>query len=260
MEEVVYHIPPKKDKFGDDIRFKIIVPFFNGMKYLQKCLESIENQTYKNYDVVVIDDASDEFGIKAYALGVFRKNNWKIIFNGTNKGILYNRILGTNFFKLSDDDVIVALDGDDWLKENALEVVNNYYKKYDILMTYGSHEHFPGGEYGLNNGALLKSVVDNGSYRKTRWCYSHLRTFKYILWKNINDSDLRYKDGDYYTMTSDLAFMFPMLEMAGDRIVNVSEIIYVYNMENPLNDHKKSAGFQAEYDMFIRSKPQYSRL
>jgi len=114
MEEVKYHIPPKREEIGDDVRFKVVVPFYNGMKYLEKCLTSLENQTYKNFDVVIIDDASDEFGIKHMALEFSRKNNWKIIFNNKNQGILYNRILGSKSFnKINGEDVFVALDGDD---------------------------------------------------------------------------------------------------------------------------------------------------
>ena len=63
------HSPtPREQTLGQATHFKVVVPFFNGMKYLKKCLESIESQNYADYDVVVIDDASTEFGIKRYAL------------------------------------------------------------------------------------------------------------------------------------------------------------------------------------------------
>jgi len=61
-------------------------------------------------------------------------------------------------------------------------------------------------------------------------------------------------------MTSDLAFMFPMLEMAGYHIANIEKSIYVYNMDNPLNDHKKNLGLQQRTDLYIRSKEKYKRL
>lgn len=61
-------------------------------------------------------------------------------------------------------------------------------------------------------------------------------------------------------MTYDLAIMFPMQEMAGERFRFLSEILYVYNVANSLNDHKIDAALQRRLDDFIRSKTPYSRL
>jgi len=69
------HIPKRREvPLESGLRFKVIVPFFNGLKYLKKCLESIASQTYSNYDVVVVDDASSEFGIKRYALDMCKQH------------------------------------------------------------------------------------------------------------------------------------------------------------------------------------------
>jgi hypothetical protein len=61
-------------------------------------------------------------------------------------------------------------------------------------------------------------------------------------------------------MTSDFATMFPMIEMAGERHAFISDILYVYNMSNELNDHKVDAELQRNLDVFIREMPPYSRL
>ena len=44
----------------DSVRFSIIIPNFNEGKYIRECLESVFNQTYKNYEVIVIDDGSTD--------------------------------------------------------------------------------------------------------------------------------------------------------------------------------------------------------
>ena len=41
-------------------KFCIIVPIYNGEKYIAKCIESIKNQTYKNFDCIIIDDCSTD--------------------------------------------------------------------------------------------------------------------------------------------------------------------------------------------------------
>jgi len=55
---------------------------------------------------------------------------------------------------------------------------------------------------------------------------------------SIDDNDLRDTDGEYYSMAGDFAFMFPMLEMAGDRFEYIPNVMYVYNRTNVLAEDK----------------------
>ena len=41
-------------------RFSIIIPIYNAEKYLEKCMESVENQTYQDYEVLLINDGSKD--------------------------------------------------------------------------------------------------------------------------------------------------------------------------------------------------------
>ena len=61
-------------------------------------------------------------------------------------------------------------------------------------------------------------------------------------------------------MAWDLAFMFPMLEMAGTRSEYIKDILYVYNMSNPLNDHKVDNTKQVRLEREIRLKNPYQVL
>jgi len=61
-------------------------------------------------------------------------------------------------------------------------------------------------------------------------------------------------------MAWDLAFMFPMLEMAQERHCFISDILYVYNNDNPINDHKVDTPLQLSTDRYIRQKNRYSRI
>lgn len=212
--------------------------------------------------MIVYDDASTELGIKRYALDMCKKHKWTFKYNKENQGILYNRVHAFDNFEINDDDVIISIDGDDWLVHNhtILSMLDELYRTYDIWMTYGSHYQFPEMSYGINNGPLIQEVVEAKSYRETRWCYSHLRTFKYLLWKRIKDEDLRDETGNYFHVTSDLAYMYPMLEMAGKRIMHIEDPWYVYNMANPLNDHKIKLMDQMKYDRYIRKMPKYETL
>jgi len=54
--------------------------------------------------------------------------------------------------------------------------------------------------------------------------------------------------------------MFPMLEMAGHRSHHIADILYVYNMSNPLNDHKMDNIYQVSLEKEIRNKKKYSKV
>ena len=90
---------------------------------------------------------------------------------------------------------------------------------------------------------------------------SHLRTFKYKLWKKIEKKDfINPETGQFIKAAWDLAFVFPMLEMSGKRALYVSEIMYIYNRDNPLNEDKVDHAKQLGEESFVRSKSKYDLL
>ena len=81
----------------------------------------------------------------------------------------------------------------------------------------------------------LKEIPDevwkNNSHRKNDWSTSALRTFKKWLWDEIDPKDFLMPDGEWIRRGTDLAFMFPMLEMAGPKKVRfIKKILYYYNV------------------------------
>ena len=89
---------------------------------------------------------------------------------------------------------------------------------------------------------------------------SHLRTFKYILWRHVKEQDFLNSEGKVYSMAGDLPVMFPMLEMAEERSRFIEEIIHVYNRNNPLNEDKVNHPLQLSIEAEVRNKPRYPRL
>lgn len=239
-------------------RFIIVVPFYNVEQWIKTCLSSVKKQTYKNYICVVIDDISTDNS--SLVVEKFIKNDDKFVFikNIEKKYALkniYDAILGSNPF---DEDIIITLDGDDWFAdENVLNILNFYYNDENCYMTYGSYNEFPTNNIGKCSKQIPKHVIDNQLYRNYEWSSSHLRTYKYWLWKKINKQDLLDTNGQFYKMTWDLAIMFPMLEMAGHKAKYIKELLYTYNLVNPLNDHKVDNGLQVRLEMEIRGKKKY---
>jgi hypothetical protein len=150
------------------------------------------------------------------------------------------------------------LDGDDWFThKNVLQKLNHYYLNNNIWLTYGNHVNFPDGEPYWPLFKYPDNIIETNNFRNFRFLASHLRTFKYKLWKEIKNQDLLDENGNYYQTAWDLAIMFPMLEMCGNKFLFISENLYVYNNKNPLNDYKLYHQLQITTEMVLRTKEKY---
>ncbi|TKZ33460.1 glycosyltransferase family 2 protein [Brachyspira catarrhinii] len=104
--------------------FSIIVPVYNtNESYLKSAIESVINQTFKDFELIIIDDAS--------TVNYKIPENIKYIRNETNKGTLYSRKIGAIN---SNGKYIIYLDSDDRLTTDALQVIyDSINKEYDII-------------------------------------------------------------------------------------------------------------------------------
>lgn len=254
-------------------KFKIIIPSYNNEAWSQVNVESILEQDYKNYEVLYIDDCSTDNTRKSIELLINNDPKWTIVTNDSNMKRGYNiSPINPNIQNFIDDDedILVFVDGDDWLAESTvLSQLNDFYNKHECWMSYGGYVDypeltFPSGPHGWQNTRYSQQVHNTNSYRKDWWRASHLRTFKWWLYKKIKDTDLRYsKTNKYYFHAEDLASSFPCLEMCPTNKIGVHDFVtYVFN-NTPSNrargiEREKQAGQELEQE--IRNQPSYSEL
>ncbi len=217
------------------LKFKVVVPSYGEPDWLERCLASIAWQKYKNYDVCVLDDASGSERSQKIIEKYCHRYGWKGVFNTERKGALHNIVAGIAVLNCVDSDVIFHIDGDDCLAtEHAFQLVADKYAAYDTYLTYGQYLAWPITEYGIS-GMVPDDILRNKSYRQIPWFFSQPHTFKYFLWRQIRDQDLRDPSTkEYWRTCSDRALFYPLLEMAGSKIHYISDIIYIYNRGNPL--------------------------
>ena len=241
--------------------FKIIIPFYNAEKWIKMCIRSVRIQSFKNFECIIIDDISTDNSVEVIRKEISGDDRFRLIINKEKAFALKNIYDSIEASSPDDEDVIITLDGDDWFaSKDVLNKINKVYNEEDCWITYGSYIEYPSRTKGKFSKQLPPDVISSKSYRSFEWCTSHLRTFKYHLWSNIDKVDLLDSEGQFYSMTWDLAFMFPMLEMAGLKSHYVSDILYMYNVENPLNDHKVNNRLQLKIEREIRSKRKYELL
>lgn len=236
----------------------ILIPYRNPGDYIVDCVNSILIQKYANYEVYLLDDASDDNSYEQ--IEEFTKNvsNFHYLKNEKRIGALAN--LHKWLIKLSahKNDIIAIVDGDDQLfGEYSLQIVNYTYNHYNSLLTYGQFID----SYGNISGISSYTQEEFSKLRKSSWKATHLKTFKYSLFKNFLQKDptcdsFRNNDGNFYLSTYDMALMFPLMEIAGyKKCAFIPNILYCYRL-HPHNDHATTEGrmLQIEAEQHIRSR------
>lgn len=244
-------------------RLKIVVPSFNSVKYLPKTLHSIEMQRFsKPFDVCVIDDASTLPEQRTILTHFCQKNGWQSIFHSTNQGALVSLVDGIQALNCQENDVIIVLDGDDWLAhDQVLTFLDQIYQDPEIYLTYGSFESHPPHCLNITYATPLpREVIELQLYRQIPWIFQHPRTFRFHLWQRLNQEDLKDEAGNYYKISGDRAFFYPLLEMSGFHTHFINQILYIYNLENPLNDHKIDRQEQVDVEWAIKMRKKYAPL
>ena len=247
-------------------KFTIITPSYNNIDWVEYNLASILNQTHTNWRLLYIDDCSTDGTFEKVSEILKDNPQCKVIRNETNKGAAYNYIEPVRHLFPDDDEIIVHLDGDDWFfNDNVLADLDNYYNQKKCWMTYGQFVCWDGSENitrSFPQGTSYDDFIHRHKfYRRDEWRASHLRTYKYFLWKNIDREDLKSKiDGEYYWHASDLAWAFPALEMCPKGKIGVVDFItHVYNAtpKNQARTKERETTDNSKYEVEIRNKKTY---
>lgn len=110
------------------MRFSIIVPVYNTEKYLGECLDSLINQTYRDFEVILIDDGSTDGSPRICDMYAEKYSDTIKVFHKSNGGLISARIAGN---KKASGDYILNVDSDDFVSENLLKTLN------DKIIEYG---------------------------------------------------------------------------------------------------------------------------
>ncbi len=254
------------DVFVKKTNFKIVIPSWNFEKWCETTVESVNLQTYKNYKVLFIDDASTD-NTKTIVKSLTENNDkWKMVYNKTNKRRIYNINPHNEYYKdfiENDHDVVLFVDGDDWLAyDNVLQKLHEFYIQNDPWMTYGSFLTYPDLTWPFPQNTECPIEIHNtNAYRKDIWRYSHLRTFRWGLYKQIQEKDLiSDKTGKYFVTVDDLATSYPCLERCPANKIGLTNFVtYIYNgSEESRSAAVRDPNFEIEKE--IRNRPAYSKL
>jgi glycosyltransferase involved in cell wall biosynthesis len=241
------------------LQLKIIVNCGPCEAYIGKCLDSIKRQTYAHWQVYV---TVDPHGDRTFERAQAAKGHEARIAVTRNLLPLYamaNLVRAIDRSQAQPEDVVVVLDGDDWLyDERALQIIVDTYTRHDCWLTYGSWVPNVDDGYVGQWPAYPEGTTD---FRYRRHLATAVRTWKKWLWDLIDDHDLRDAKGDYFRVTEDQAVMLPMLEMSGTRRAkHIPDILMIYNRANTHSCDKTKYHELKRNEAYIRSRPSYAQL
>ena len=219
--------------------FSIIVPIYKVEKYLNKCIDSILNQTYQDFELILVDDGSpdncpqicDEYAEKDKRVRVIHKNNAGLV-AARNTGI-----------KAAKGEYVCYVDGDDWILDNLLQTVwDKAISKYDVeMVVYSAVRQF------TDTQEQIPKAVPEGLYNKNKlktdvypyMMYDSRKTFCTglifpVAWNKIFKRDFllkHYCKEERIRMGEDNAFIFECL-YASENVFFCDDILYIYNQLN----------------------------
>jgi glycosyltransferase involved in cell wall biosynthesis len=234
----------------------VLTTTYNCEKFVEKSLLSIMGQRFKDFKCYITDDLSTDNTVDVIRKTISGDDRFILI---ENKQKMYqpgNYDQVIRGLDIPDNEICVEIDGDDWLpNSNVLSFINDVYKDENVWMTSGSFKYHDGRPGFANPPKNFTNI------RKQTFTLSHMRTWKSWLWKKIKEEDLKDNDGNYWSVAGDLSFMYPMLEMSGEKHFKyISETLYIYNESNPLNDHKVNMPKVSSTVNVIRNKQHYNLI
>ena len=235
----------------------IVVPFRNCIDFIDACYESLSNQNYSNYRIVLIDDCSID-GTSLY-IEKFQNERTTILRNQSQLYAVESLVSALTNLELQKNPIIIIVDGDDILLHNfVLQTVNWYYSFYRCKLTYGSFMTIFNGH--LYTSSYAKEDFDD--IRNANWHASHLKTFHYDLFAQLREApnfenNFKDEDGHFLKAPYDMALMFPLLELAGYKYSKHIEYpLYGYRIHDN-NDHVVIRNEQQEGERILREKKSY---
>lgn len=225
-----------------DKTFVFVVTSRNNSDVYKKNLDSIFSQKYENYKVIYIDDCSTDSTadlVESYVKKSGMANKVTIIRNRGRTGALHNICFAVHGFT-NDLDIVILLDGDDWLANSSvLDTINREYLDPNILSTYGFRCEF------VNNKERFRKEITKykkgDDLRKAPFYWHSPRTFYSYVFKSIKIEDFLFK-GKFPDIAWDRAIWAYLSDLVGiDRLKFIDKVMYVYNIDGSDHDFNKTS-------------------
>lgn len=245
---------------SENILFSIIIPVYNTGRYLNRCLDSVLRQTFKNWEVIIVDDGSNDKLTLQICDEYARKDSRFKVFHKKNEGQLLTRKLGISHAK---GDYFCFLDSDDFWNHKLLEKVNRV-----IIQTECDVVLFRFRRRGTRRNAASPKLFKNGEILTPN-------DIKKIIYHLFTDSHLNnlclkvvrasiMENEDNMSSFADVRYGEDLLQsvpviLKAKKIYYLNKILYYY-CNNPDSITRKSSDDEKYWILYDNSVKIYTEI
>lgn len=224
----------------------VIVPIYNLDAYLYQCLNSIVGQSYKNIEIILVNDGSTDNAVEICEY--FRKSDSRIkVIDKPNGGLVSARKAGLNY---SIGKYVFYIDGDDWIQSDCIEQYYKIASAHDTDIVIGGYRR----EF-LGNFVTIYNSISPGFYNRSQiesavlpYMISHgeffnhgLNTYSWgKLYKRSTILALQNRVPDEVMIAEDAALVYPAVYQS--KAIYIADIA-LYNYRQRPNSILKSTSF-----------------
>ena len=220
----------------DNIHISVIIPIYRVEKYICRCLKSLQKQSFRHWEAILVDDCSPDNSVFLARKVIGTDSRFKIIQNSQNVGLGQTRDIGIAH---ASGKYIFMLDSDDYLSSNALQKLFDEAEDNDADITVCAVKH----QYLFTSRiypAFAKKIIGHGKdflYSLFFNCvfpqilpnteiFECNKLIKRNLWNKHNLQHLpgRLWGEDFY--------ITPQLLFFADKVVCLPDVLYIYNRKN----------------------------
>lgn len=233
----------------------IIIPVYNVEKYLSKCIESVLSQTFKDIEVICIDDGSSDGSAKIlqeYA----RTDNRIKVFTQSNKGHFAAR---HNGLKQATGEYVLFVDSDDWIKSNLIEMTLNCAKQNNVdVVVFGAYSvknnHPYKGMYSVEkiSKKYKEKILTLENYERDLFCVPPTAWNKLYRKELLDNNDIKFqeiKNGE-----DQLFYLHTILTAKQIYILNNNLYYYEKNRPGSITSKKKKNSDAPISNFYIAEK------
>lgn len=235
-------------------KVSVILPVYNMENYLKRCLDSILNQTFIDFEIIIINDGSidnSEIICNEYAL---QDNRIKVI-TTKNRGLSSARNLGID---KSNGKYIIFCDSDDWIEKNAIEILVNAieFNNCDMAICGYKMDFVGEKDNSISINCKNKMYESIDEFMKEYSFYRSNYLFGFV-WNKIFRTSIVKKNKIYFeknVFCEDLYFVFKFIPKC-KRINSINAKLYHYmHQSNNTLSKKKKDEFKVMNDIYDRTK------
>lgn len=204
------------------MKFSLLIAHYNNFDYFRDCYKSIQKQSYRYFEVIIVDDCSTDDSFAKIQDLTKGDSQVRIYENKENKGVGYTK---KKCVELATGEICGFLDPDDALTEDAIETSVKAYENRDIIATYSEI-------YICDETLTIKKKFEasrkiknkNPLFFNINFEVSHFFTFKkeaYLKTEGINEN---------YKVAEDMDFYLKLYEKGNFKFIQ--KPLYLYRIHN----------------------------